>query len=231
MRTYVVLLGPPGAGKGTQARRVSEKLGLTHVSSGDIFRENLKNGTELGKLAKLYLESGELVPDDVTIGMIKERISRPDCGTGVLLDGFPRTAVQAAALSKLLAEIDSKVDCAPLIEVPSEELVERLSKRRSCPTCQRVYHLDYNPPEVAGICDEDGTELVQREDDKPETVRHRIEVYTEQTAPLIAFYNKKGVLAVINGTNPIEVVAMDVLEAIRKAAPQIVQVNNSQRAL
>ena len=161
MRTYVVLLGPPGAGKGTQARRVSEKLGLTHVSSGDIFRENLKNGTELGKLAKLYLESGELVPDDVTIGMIKERISRPDCGTGVLLDGFPRTAVQAAALSKLLAEIDSKVDCAPLIEVPSEELVERLSKRRSCPTCQRVYHLDYNPPEVAGICDEDGTELVQ----------------------------------------------------------------------
>jgi adenylate kinase len=231
MRTYVVLLGPPGAGKGTQARRVSEKLGLTHVSSGDIFRENMKNGTDLGKLAKQYLESGELVPDDVTIGMIKERISRPDCETGVLLDGFPRTTVQAVALSELLAESDSKVDCVPLIEVPSEELVQRLSKRRSCPTCQRVYHLVFNPPEVTGICNHDGSELVQREDDKSETVRHRIEVYAEQTAPLISYYYKKGVLAVIDGTNPIEVVAMDVLNAIRKAAPQIVQASSSQGAL
>ena len=230
MRTYVVLLGPPGAGKGTQARRVSEKLGLTHVSSGDIFRENMKNGTDLGKLAKQYMESGELVPDDVTIGMIKERISRPDCETGVLLDGFPRTTVQAAALSELLAESDSKVDCVPLIEVPSDELVQRLSKRRSCPTCQRVYHLVFNPPEVAGICNHDGTDLVQREDDKSETVRHRIEVYAEQTAPLISYYYKKGVLAIIDGTNPIEVVAMDVLEAIRKAAPQIVQASSSQGA-
>ena len=230
MRTYVVLLGPPGAGKGTQARRVSEKLGLTHVSSGDIFRENMKNGSDLGKLAKQYMESGELVPDDVTIGMIKERISRPDCETGVLLDGFPRTTVQAAALSELLAESDSKVDCVPLIEVPSDELVQRLSKRRSCPTCQRVYHLVFNPPEVAGICNHDGTDLVQREDDKSETVRHRIEVYAEQTAPLISYYYKKGVLAIIDGTNPIEVVAMDVLEAIRKAAPQIVQASSSQGA-
>ena len=231
MQTYVVLLGPPGAGKGTQARSVSEKLGLTHVSSGAIFRENLKNGTDLGRLVKQYMESGELVPDDVTIGMIKERISRPDCETGTLLDGFPRTAIQAAALSELLAEMDSKVDCVPLIEVPSEELVQRLSKRYSCPTCRRVYHLVYNPPEVEGICNEDGTELIQREDDKPETVRHRIEVYAEQTAPLISYYYNKGVLAVINGTNPIEVVTLDVLEAIRKAAPQIVQKSSSQGAL
>lgn len=230
MRTYVVLLGPPGAGKGTQARGVSKKLGLTHVSSGDIFRENLRNGTDLGKLAKQYLDSGELVPDEVTISMIKEHITRPDYQSGVLLDGFPRTVVQAEALSELLAEMGSKVDCVPLIEVPSDELVQRLSKRRSCPTCQRVYHLVFNPPEVAGICNHDGTDLVQREDDKSETVRHRIEVYAEQTAPLISYYYKKGVLAIIDGTNPIEVVAMDVLEAIRKAAPQIVQASSSQGA-
>lgn len=221
MRTYVVLLGPPGAGKGTQARRVSEELGLTHVSSGDIFRENMKNGTDLGSLAKQYLDSGELVPDNVTISMIKERISRPDCQSGVLLDGFPRTAVQAAALSEILAETGSQVDCVPLIEVPPDELVRRLSQRRSCPTCKRVYHLIHNPSEVKGVCNDDGAELIQREDDRPETVRHRIDVYTEQTAPLISYYQEKGVLAVITGTNPIAVVFQDVLEAICKAAPQL----------
>jgi adenylate kinase len=221
MRTYVVLLGPPGAGKGTQARNVSEKLGLIHVSSGDIFRENMKNGTDLGSLAKQYLDSGELVPDNVTISMIKERISQPDCQSGVLLDGFPRTAVQAAALSELLGETGSQVDCVPLIEVPSDELVRRLSQRRSCPTCKRVYHLIHNPPEIKGVCNDDGTELIQREDDRPETVRHRIDVYTEQTAPLISYYQEKGVLAVVTGTNPIKIVTQDVLEAICKAAPQL----------
>ena len=231
MRTYVVLLGPPGAGKGTQARGVSKKLGLTHVSSGDIFRENLRNGTDLGKLAKQYLDSGELVPDEVTISMIKEHITRPDYQSGVLLDGFPRTVVQAEALSELLAEMGSKVDCVPLIEVPSDDLVRRLSQRRSCPMCQRVYHLAHNPPENKGVCNEDGTELIQREDDRPETVRHRIDVYAEQTAPLISYYQQKGVLAAINGTQPIEVVAQDVLEAIYLAAPQLGQERSTQGVL
>ena len=180
--TYIVMLGPPGAGKGTQAEILAQKLGLVHVSSGDLFRENLSNQTELGKLAQTYMTKGELVPDDVTIAIVKERLSRPDCAKGAVLDGFPRTPAQAEALNQILAELNGKVDLVPLISVPNDVLVERLSGRWMSKS-GRVYHALYNPPKVKWIDDIDGTPLYQREDDKPETVQRRIDVYYEQTAP------------------------------------------------
>jgi adenylate kinase len=215
---YVVLLGPPGAGKGTQAQAISQKLNLAHVSSGDIFRENLKNATELGKLAKGYMDRGELVPDDVTISMIQERLSRPDCAEGALLDGFPRTPAQAEALSAMLAKQGKQIDVVPLITVPAEELVARLSGRWTCPTCGYVYHSIYNPPKQAGVCDFDGAALYQRDDDKPETVKNRIKVYEAQTAPLINYYQEKKTLAEVDGTQPIDAVTEKLLEVIQKAA-------------
>jgi len=215
---YVVLLGPPGAGKGTQAQAISQKLNLAHVSSGDIFRENLKNETELGKLAKGFMDRGELVPDDVTISMIQDRLSRPDCAEGALLDGFPRTPAQAEALSAMLAKQGKQIDVVPLITVPAEELVARLSGRWTCPVCGYVYHSIYNPPKQAGVCDFDGATLYQREDDKPETVKNRIKVYEAQTAPLINYYQEKNLLAEVDGTQAIEVVTEKLLEVIQKAA-------------
>lgn len=214
MGRYIVLLGPPGAGKGTQAQVLAEKTGLAHISSGDIFRENLKNQTELGKLAQGYMNRGELVPDDVTIAMIRERLSRPDCAEGAILDGFPRTPAQAEALSAMLEELNGKVVSVPYISVPGEVLIERLSGRWTCRTCGKVYHSVYNPPEKAGICDDDGGELYQREDDQPATVEKRIKVYMEQTSPLIEHYRKAGLLAEIDGTQPIEEVTRQLLKAI-----------------
>lgn len=214
MPKYIVLLGPPGAGKGTQAEVIAEKYGLVHVSSGDLFRENLKAQTELGKLAQSYMNRGELVPDDVTIGMVKERLSRPDCAQGALLDGFPRTPAQADALSAFLAEWGAKVNVVPLIAVPAAVLVERLSGRWTCRAEGHVYHEKFNPPSTPGRCDYDGSELYQRDDDKPATVENRIRVYTEQTAPLIAYYTQRNLLKEVDGTQPIEKVTEDLLAVI-----------------
>ncbi len=216
MPTYIVLLGPPGAGKGTQAEIVSETLGLVHISSGDIFRENLKQQTELGKLAQGYMNRGELVPDDVTIAMIRERLSRPDCAKGALLDGFPRTPAQAEALAVNLADLKARVDCVPYISVPAEVLIERLSGRWTCRAEGHVYHEKYNPPKTGGKCDMDGSELYQREDDKPATVENRIRVYMTQTSPLIEYYRQKGLLAEIDGMQSIDVVTANLMTAIRK---------------
>jgi len=211
---YIVMLGPPGAGKGTQAKRLAQELNLVHVSTGDLFRENLKNETELGKLAQQYMDKGELVPDDVTIRMVEERLSRPDCADGAVLDGFPRTTDQAEALDRLLEKFDGGVNLVPYIKVPDEVLVERLSGRWMSPS-GRVYHEKYNPPTVKWIDDIDGSQLYQREDDKPETVRHRIDVYNEQTAPLIAYYREKDILIEINGTQSIDDVFADIMASVK----------------
>jgi len=217
MPNYVVLLGPPGAGKGTQAQAISKKLGLPHISSGDIFRENLKGQTELGQQARVYMDRGELVPDDLTIAMIRERLARPDCKQGALLDGFPRTPPQAQALSAILAGFKGEVVAVPYISVPEAVLVERLTGRWTCRAQGHVFHEKFNPPAAAGRCDVDGSELYQREDDKAETVIHRIRVYMEQTAPLIEFYRAQGVLLEVDGTLPIDQVTENLLAALSKS--------------
>ncbi len=212
--TYIVMLGPPGAGKGTQAKIIAEELGLVHVSTGDLFRENLSNETELGKLAASFMTKGELVPDDVTIAMVEERLGREDCQKGAVLDGFPRTPAQAEALAALLERFGGQVDLVPFIKVPNETLIERLSGRWMSKS-GRVYHALYNPPKVRWIDDIDGTELYQREDDKPETVAHRIDVYYEQTSPLIEYYLSDGILVEIDGTQEIDKVTEDILKVAK----------------
>ena len=214
MARYYVLLGPPGAGKGTQAKIIAENLHLVHISSGDIFRENLGKQTELGKQAQGYINRGELVPDGLTINMIRDRLQKPDCENGVILDGFPRTPAQAEALRKMLNEIGQEVLGVPYISVPADVLIERLSGRWSCKQNGHVYHLKYNPPKVAGICDIDGSELYQREDDKSETVLKRIEVYLSQTAPLIVYYREQGKLLEVDGTQDIANVSDQLLKAL-----------------
>ena len=216
MAEFIVLLGPPGAGKGTQAVAISEKKNLPHISSGEIFRENLKNQTEMGKLAGGFINKGEVVPDDVTITMIRDRLSKSDCEGGALLDGFPRTAAQAQALDSMLDELGGQVVAVPYIKVDEDELVARLTGRWTCPGCGRVYHDRFNPPKTIGICDDDGTELCQRDDDKVATVTHRIRVYLEQTQPLIDYYQEQGILLTINGAQAIEDVAVDILVALPK---------------
>ena len=216
MPTYIVLLGPPGAGKGTQAKRISEKFELPHISSGDIFRENLNKQTELGKKAEEYMNRGELVPDDITISMIRERLSRPDCEEGALLDGFPRTPAQAKALDEMLSDFAGEVDAVPYINVPEIELVERLSGRLTCRAKGHIFHKKYNPPQEPGICDYDGSELYQREDDKPETVKRRIRVYMEQTQPLIDYYQEKNVMIEVDGDQSIEEVTTDLVSALKE---------------
>jgi len=212
---YIVLLGPPGAGKGTQASLISEKMGLVHVSSGDIFRENLKNLTPLGKQAQAFMDRGELVPDDLTIAMVKDRLNQPDCQKGALLDGFPRTPAQAEALAAMLKEWGLTVNLVPYISVPEAELIERLGGRWTSQK-GRVYHVKYNPPKVPGRCDVDGSPLFQREDDKPETVKNRIKVYLQQTTPLIDYYKEQGLLVEIDGTKSIKEVGTDLLAVIKK---------------
>jgi adenylate kinase len=214
MLTYLVLLGPPGAGKGTQAQIVSEKLVLPHISSGDIFRENLKAETELGKMAKEYMDRGELVPDDVTIAMIRERLSRSDAQNGALLDGFPRTPAQAQALDDMLKDFGGAVNGVPYINVPEDVLVKRLTGRWTCRAEGHVFHEKFNPPQKSGVCDFDGSELYQRDDDKAETVKRRIHVYLEQTMPLINHYQKQGKLLEIDGTQSIEKVGKDLMDAL-----------------
>ena len=216
MPTYIVLLGPPGVGKGTQARILSEETGLVHVSSGDLFRENLKNQTELGKLAKSFMDKGELVPDDVTISMIKDRISRPDCGAGAILDGFPRTPAQADALEIMLRDFNGAVNAVPYITAAENILVERASGRWTCRAQGHIYHEKFNPPKQPGVCDVDGSEVYQREDDKVETVTKRIRVYLEQTMPLVDYYRKAGKLIEINGTQAVEQVTKVLLDALKK---------------
>jgi adenylate kinase len=218
MPSYIVLLGPPGAGKGTQAKILADTFGLVHVSSGDIFRENLKAQTELGKRAQNFMNRGELVPDDLTIAMIRERLSRPDCKLGAILDGFPRTPAQADALAVMLGELGGKVDVVPYIAVPAPVLIERLSGRWTCRASGHVFHEKYNPPKIAGKCDFDQSELYQRDDDKSETVARRIQVYTDQTAPLIEYYQKRNLLAEVDGTQGIEVVGQQLLRAVKKYA-------------
>ena len=216
MPKYIVLLGPPGVGKGTQAEIIAKSTGLPHISSGDLFRENIKNDTELGKSAQSFMNKGELVPDDVTIGMIRDRLSRPDCKDGALLDGFPRTTVQAEALEKLLAEFGGKVSFVPYITASAATLVERLSGRWTCKAQGHIFNEKSNPPKKPGVCDLDGSELYQRDDDKAETVSRRIQVYFAQTAPLIAYYRERGLLSEIDGARPIEKVSADLLAVLGK---------------
>jgi len=213
---FIVLLGAPGAGKGTQAKILAQRTGLPQISTGDIFREHLSHQTELGRLAQQYMSKGELVPDDVTVAMVRERLARPDCKRGAILDGFPRTPAQAEALDAMLAEMGGKVGAVPFIEVPEDDLVERLSGRLICRAQGHIFHKKFNPPKVEGVCDFDGSELYQREDDRPEVVRHRIQVYLEQTMPLVAYYRTRGVLTEIDGTQPIE----KVTEALWNALPE-----------
>ena len=216
MATYTVLLGPPGVGKGTQAKILSERSGLAHISSGDLFRENIKNQTELGKLAQTYMTRGELVPDDVTIAMIRDRIQCPDCKYGAILDGFPRTPAQADALESMLHEFNGHVDAVPFITAVEDVLVERLSGRWTCRAKGHIFHEKFNPPKEAGKCDFDGSELYQRDDDKVETVKRRIQVYLDQTSPLISYYRDHGKLIEIDGMQSIEQVTEDLLFALKK---------------
>jgi adenylate kinase len=216
MRTYIVLLGPPGVGKGTQAELIAKTTGLPHISSGDLFRENIKDATELGTQAQSFMNKGELVPDDLTIAMIRNRLSQPDCSQGALLDGFPRTTVQAEALEKLLSEFGGKVNFVPYITASESTLVERLSGRWTCKAQGHIFHEKYNPPKKPGVCDVDGSELYQRDDDKAETVTRRIQVYFKQTAPLIAYYRERGSLSEIDGARPIEKVTADLLAVLGK---------------
>ncbi len=216
MVTFIVLLGPPGVGKGTQAEILAEKTKLAHVSSGDLFRENIKNQTELGKLAKSFMDKGELVPDGVTISMIRERISRPDCEAGAILDGFPRTPTQADALEKMLAEFGGEVNAVPYITAAETVLVERTGGRWTCRDHGHIYHETFSPPQTPGRCDFDGSELYQRDDDKVETVTKRIRVYLEQTMPLVEYYRKLGKLLEIDGAQPVDQVTKVLLSALKK---------------
>jgi adenylate kinase len=214
MAKYIVLLGAPGAGKGTQAVRISRGLNLPHISSGDIFRENLKQKTDLGNQAKTFMNRGELVPDDLTIAMIGERLSRVDCALGAVLDGFPRTPAQAEALEKILTYFKGKVDTVLYIKVDEQELITRLSGRWTCRECGHIYHEEHNPPEEPGFCDRDGSDLYQRDDDRAETVSNRIKVYLKETAPLITYYRESGKLIDIDGSEPIEVVTAEILKLL-----------------
>ena len=216
MPSFIVLLGPPGVGKGTQAKTLSERTGLAHISSGDLFRENIKNQTELGKLAQTYMTRGELVPDDVTIAMIRERLGRPDSETGAILDGFPRTPAQAEALDVMLQEFNGRVDAVPYITAREDVLIERLSGRWTCRAKGHIFNQKSNPPKVAGRCDFDGSELYQRDDDQAETVKRRIQVYLDQTSPLISHYRHQGKLIEIDGTQSIEQVTQALMDALKK---------------
>ena len=200
----IIMLGAPGAGKGTQAKQIADKYSIPHISTGDIFRANIKNGPELGKKAKQYMDQGALVPDELTCDLVMDRIQQDDCKNGFVLDGFPRTIPQAEALDAALGKINEKMDYAIDVDVPDENIVNRMSGRRACLNCGATYHLISIPPKVEGICDRCGSEIVLREDDKPETVQKRLKVYHEQTQPLIDYYKNQGILKSVDGTQPMD---------------------------
>lgn len=213
---YIVLLGAPGVGKGTQAEKLAKELSIPHISTGDMLREAVARGTEMGMKAKEYMDRGELVPDNVVIGVVKERLSQPDCTHGFILDGFPRTVTQAEALERVMEELGKKIEYAISIDVAEDEIVRRLSGRRTCEACGKVYHVIYNPPKQAGVCDECGGTLYQRDDDREETIRNRLRVYNEKTAPLIDFYARRGVLKSIDGSKPVDEVTAHIRALLDK---------------
>lgn len=210
----MILLGPPGAGKGTQAETLVQKLSIPHISTGDMFRKAIKEGTALGTKAKEYMDQGKLVPDEVTIGIVKERIAQDDCNKGFLLDGFPRTVFQAEALDNILKDMKIALEAVINIEVPKEKLIDRLTGRRVCKACGATYHLIFNPPTAEGKCDKCGEVLFQRADDREETVVNRLNVYEKQTAPLIEYYGNKGILKTINGDQPIDRVMVEIGQSL-----------------
>ena len=207
---HLILMGLPGAGKGTQAEKIQEKYQIPHISTGDMFRLAIKEGTELGKQAKAYMDEGALVPDEVTTGIVEERLQKPDCEKGFLLDGFPRTIPQAEALEGITSKLNKPIDHVVHVDVPQEKLVARLTGRRVCPECGTTYHILNNPPKQEGICDKDGATLIQREDDTEETVQKRLNVNVEQSAPLLDFYKDKGVLFSVNGDQDIDQVFAEI---------------------
>ena len=210
----LIMLGAPGAGKGTQAARIAEELKIPHISTGDIFRANIKNGTELGKKAKSYMDAGKLVPDELVCDLVADRIAKDDCKEGFILDGFPRTIPQAEALDKAVDALGTKIDYAVNIDVPDESIVRRMGGRRACVGCGATYHIKYNPPKPENLCDVCGKELILRDDDKPETVQTRLNVYHEQTQPLIDYYTKKGIIATVDGTQSMDDVFAGILKGI-----------------
>lgn len=212
---FILLMGPPGAGKGTQAAQLVENFKIPHISTGDMFRAAVKEGTELGKQAKACMDAGQLVPDSVTIGIVKERLAKEDCKTGFILDGFPRTLAQAEALDRTLAELAIKLDRVVNISAPGSELVGRITGRRICKSCGATYHVSFNAPKQNGICDKCSGELYQRDDDKEETVINRLSVYQLQTQPLIEYYQDKGLYTEINGLQPIKTVLKDIVDSLR----------------
>ncbi len=207
----IIMLGAPGAGKGTQAKKIAEKYGIPHISTGDIFRANIKGGTELGLKAKTFMDQGKLVPDEITIGMLMDRIKADDCAKGYVLDGFPRTIPQAESLTAALAAQGEAIDYAVNVDVPDENIITRMSGRRACLSCGATYHVQFNPPKAEGVCDTCGNTLVLRDDDKPETVKNRLAVYHEQTQPLIDYYQKAGVLKEVDGTQDVNKVFADIV--------------------
>jgi adenylate kinase len=207
----IIMLGAPGAGKGTQAKMIADKYQVPHISTGDIFRANIKNGTELGKKAKEFMDQGQLVPDELTVEILLDRVANEDCKNGYVLDGFPRTIPQADVLDSELTKLGDKVDYAVNVDVPDENIVRRMSGRRACLKCGATYHIEHIPPKTEGICDKCGSELVQRDDDKPETVQNRLSVYHEQTQPLIEYYDKKNILKTVNGTKDMQEVFSDII--------------------
>ena len=210
----IIMLGAPGAGKGTQAQMIADKYNIPHISTGDIFRANIKNGTELGKKAKEYMDKGLLVPDELTVQLLLDRVANDDCKNGYVLDGFPRTLPQADVLDAELTKLGDKVDFAVNVDVPDENIVRRMSGRRACLKCGATYHIEHIPPKQEGICDKCGSELVQRDDDKPETVQNRLSVYHEQTQPLIDYYNKKNILKSVDGTKDMQEVFSDIVNIL-----------------
>lgn len=200
----IIMLGAPGAGKGTQAKMIAERYGVPHVSTGDMFRANIKNGTALGAEAKKYMDAGELVPDELTVRILLDRVAKDDCKNGYVLDGFPRTIPQAKVLDEALEKLGEQVDYAIDVDVPDENIVRRMSGRRACLSCGATYHIEHVPPKTADVCDQCGAALVLRDDDKPETVKNRLSVYHGQTQPLIAYYAEKGILRTVDGTLPME---------------------------
>ena len=207
----IIMLGAPGAGKGTQAKKIAEKYEIPHISTGDIFRANIKNGTELGMKAKEYMDKGALVPDELTCDLVMDRISQEDCKNGFVLDGFPRTIPQAKALDSALEKINEKMDFAVDVDVPDENIVNRMGGRRACLNCGATYHIVFNPTKSEGICDTCGKQTVLREDDKPETVQKRLHVYHEQTQPLLDYYKEQNILKSVDGTKPMDEVFSDIV--------------------